>query len=171
MREIINPWVGNNSGYNCFGCNPDNPQGMHMHFYWDEGEKKVCSVWRPNQNFVSWIDTLHGGIQSALLDEICGWVVFYQLQTSGVTAKMETRFKKQVFTTWKYLLLTAELLEVRHNVATIKGRLMNPDGIVCAESLCTYFVFDEAKAQEMGYVKATLGERNVELEEIINFIH
>ena len=72
MRAIINPWVGNTNGYNCFGCCPDNPRGVHMRFYWD-GEQ-VVSVWRANPNFVSWIDTLHGGIQATLLDEICGWV-------------------------------------------------------------------------------------------------
>ena len=77
MKNIINPWIGNTHGYNCFGCNPDNPMGVHMHFYWD-GEQ-VISPWKANPNFVSWVDTLHGGIQATLLDEICGWVVFYQL--------------------------------------------------------------------------------------------
>ena len=105
MKRIINPWIGNTHGYNCFGCNPGNPQGVQMRFYWD-GEQ-VVSVWKANPNFVSWIDTLHGGIQATLLDEICGWVVFYQLQTSGVTAKMEMRYRKPVSTLWPYIRLNA----------------------------------------------------------------
>ena len=28
MKKIINPWR-NHEGYNCFGCSPDNPIGLH----------------------------------------------------------------------------------------------------------------------------------------------
>lgn len=31
MRKIKNPWM-DKEGYNCFGCNPDNPIGVHMEF-------------------------------------------------------------------------------------------------------------------------------------------
>ena len=37
-KKIINPWR-NHEGYNCFGCSPDNPIGLHLEFYEDgEGE-------------------------------------------------------------------------------------------------------------------------------------
>ena len=171
MREIINPWIGNHFGYNCFGCNPDNPIGMHMHFYWDEkGAGKVVSAWKANENFVSWVDTLHGGIQASLLDEICGWVVFYPLQTSGVTAKMEMRYRKQVMTTWPYILLEAELVEQRRNIAIVKGKLTNPEGETCAECTCTYFIFDGKKAADMGYLPASLGEDEFSIEDIIQHV-
>ena len=156
MRAIINPWIGNTKGYNCFGCNPDNPQGAHMHFYWD-GEQ-VVSIWKANPNFVSWIDTLHGGIQATLLDEICGWVVFYQLQTSGVTAKMEMRYRKPVSTLWPYIRLNAKLI------------ILSPDGQCCAECTCTYFVYTGEKALEMGYIPARLSENEISLEEAIHHI-
>ncbi len=144
---------------------------MHMHFYWEGDENgKVVSVWKANKNFVSWIDTLHGGIQASLLDEICGWVVFYQLQTSGVTAKMEMRYRKQVMTTWPYIILEAELLEKRHNIAIVKGRILNPDGEVCADCTCTYFIFEGKKAVEMGYIPASLGDRDFSMNEIIEHI-
>lgn len=31
MKKIINPWKGLD-GYMCFGCAPENPQGLHMEF-------------------------------------------------------------------------------------------------------------------------------------------
>ena len=34
MKKIINPWR-NQEGYNCFGCSPDNPIGLHMEFHED----------------------------------------------------------------------------------------------------------------------------------------
>ena len=136
MREIINPWTTNKvSNYNCFGCNPNNPLGLHMHFYWDG--TKVISFWKPQDNFVSWPGTLHGGIQATLLDEICGWVIFYQQQTSGVTAKMELRYRKPVHTSNKYLehrtmhacaLVLVMILARVHNATSywVNGAKKNP---------------------------------------------
>jgi hypothetical protein len=34
MKKIINPWR-NHPEYNCFGCCPDNPIGLHLEFYED----------------------------------------------------------------------------------------------------------------------------------------
>ena len=165
MRAIINPWVGKTERYNCFGCCPGNPQGVHMRFYWD-GEQ-VISVWRANPNFVSWIDTLHGGIQATLLDEVCGWVVFYQLQTSGVTAKMEMRYRKPVSTLWPYVRLNGRLVERRHNIAVVHGEILNPDGECCAECTCTYFLISGEKAREMGYEFTGLEETDLTVEEAV----
>ena len=61
-------------------------------------------IW-PRPEYQVWLNTLHGGIQSVLLDEICGWVVVRKLQTSGVTSKMETRFRKPVSTTDFHVVL------------------------------------------------------------------
>ena len=136
-----------------------------MNFYWD-GEQ-VVSFWRANPNFVSWIDTLHGGIQATLLDEICGWVVFYQLQTSGVTAKMEMRYRKPVSTLWPHVRLNARLVEQRHNVAVVHGEILSPEGVCCAECTCTYFVYAGEKAREMGYEPARLSEEDITEEDAL----
>ena len=88
MKKIINPWK-DMEGYNCFGCSPDNEAGVRMEFYEDGDE--VVSIWKPRPEYQGWLNTLHGGIQSVLLDEICGWVVFRKLQTGGVTSKIEAR--------------------------------------------------------------------------------
>ena len=165
MKQIINPWVGNTNGYNCFGCDPNNPMGMRMDFYWDGAD--VVSVWKAGANHVSWIDTLHGGLQATLLDEICGWVVFYQLQTSGVTAKMEMRYRKPVSTLWPYILLRARLVEQKRTLAVVKGEIWSPDGVLCAECTCTYFVYATEKAIEMGYEPALLDNEDVDLQEVI----
>ena len=73
-----------------------------MEFYEDGNE--VISIWKPQPQFQGWIDTLHGGIQAVLLDEICAWVVLRKLQTTGVTSKMETRYMKPVNTNDSYCI-------------------------------------------------------------------
>ena len=43
MKKIINPWR-NHEGYNCFGCSPDNPIGLHLEFYEDGVTKQVRNL-------------------------------------------------------------------------------------------------------------------------------
>ena len=106
MKKIINPWKGL-EGYNCFGCAPNNEAGIKMEFYEDGDE--VVSIWKPRPEYQGWINTLHGGIQAVLMDEICAWVILRKLQTTGVTSKMETRYRKSVSTTDSHIVLRASI--------------------------------------------------------------
>lgn len=45
MRKIKNPWM-DKEGYNCFGCSPDNPIGVHMEFFEDGDD--IISFWKPD---------------------------------------------------------------------------------------------------------------------------
>ena len=95
MKKIINPWHGlEDQGYNCFGCAPSNPYGLKMEFYEDGDD--VVSYWHPSDNFQGWLHTLHGGIQSTIIDEIAMWVIARKLQTSGMTTNLNVKFRKPV---------------------------------------------------------------------------
>lgn len=156
MKKIINPWKGMH-GYNCFGCAPDNEAGVKMEFY--ENGDEVLSIWHPQSRYQGWINTLHGGVQSVLLDEICGWVVFRKLQTGGVTSKMETRFMKSISTEDRYLLLRARILEQRRNLVSIEACLYNSAEELCTKAICTYFTFPPEKArEEMHFVSCGVEE-------------
>jgi len=156
MRLIKNPWLGI-EGYNCFGCCPSNPYGVKMQFY-EEGQDIVC-FWKPQEQYQSWVNTLHGGVQSVLLDEICGWVVFHKLQASGVTAKMETRFRKPVLIRQQFIELRARLREMRRNIAIVDGEIRSAVGEILVECTCTYFTFDATHAPEgEPFVATEVGE-------------
>lgn len=169
MREIKNPWIGT-EGYNCFGCCPTNPYGVKMRFY--EDGQDIVSFWKPKDCYQSWINTLHGGVQSVLLDEICGWVVFHKLQNSGVTAKMETRFRKPVAIQQDYIELRARLSEKKRNIAIVHGEIRSALGEVLVECTCTYFTFDAAHAPEQVPFRPTelVGE-DLTREEILGGIN
>ena len=145
MKKIINPWLGID-GYFCFGCAPDNEAGVKMEFYEDGDE--IVSIWKPEQKYQSWINTLHGGIQAVLLDEICGWVVSRKLQTTGVTSKMETRYLKPVSTKDEYLVLRASIKEQRRNIVMIEASLYNSQQVLCSQAVCTYFTMSSEIAKE-----------------------
>ena len=163
MKKIINPWKGF-EGYNCFGCAPTNEAGVKMEFYEDGDE--IVSLWKPRSEYQGWINTLHGGIQAVLLDEICAWVVLRKLQTTGVTSKMETRYRKSIATTDAYVMLRASIKEVKRNLVLIEARLYNEAGELCTEAVCTYFTFSEEKAKAEMFFKTC----EVEPEEILPLI-
>ena len=169
MREILNPWT-KMQGYNCYGCCPDNPLGTQMRFY-EEDEQDVngdiVSVWHPTQNHQSWLNTLHGGVQATLLDEVCGWVVFKKLRTSGVTAKMDIKYKNAVSTVNGPLLLRARLKSNNHRVAVVEGELRDAENKLLTQCECTYFYFPEEKAREMGFMEAALAAEDLTLEQVI----
>lgn len=145
MKKIINPFL-HLEGYNCFGCAPENPCGVKMEFYEDGDD--IVSQWQPNGDYQGWFNTLHGGVQSVLLDEICGWVVMRKLQTAGVTSKMETRYLRPVATNDGPVNLKARIKEQRRNIVLIEAELFDAHNQLCTTAVCTYFTFPQQKARE-----------------------
>lgn len=136
MRRIKNPW-GHLQGYNCIGCSPNNPIGLHLEFY-EDGEDIVCR-WNPTENHQGWLHTLHGGIQGLMLDEIASWVIFRKLQTTGVTSKMEVKYMKSVSTQDKHITLRARIQKQMRNVVFIDTELFNEAGELCTTASLVYF--------------------------------
>lgn len=143
MKKLTNPWRGV-EGYNCFGCAPTNPAGVKMEFYEDGDD--IVSFWKPEPQFQGWLNTLHGGIQSVLLDEICAWVVIRKKQTTGVTFKMETKFIKSISTEVDKITIRARLREEKRHVMFIDAEIYNEKGEVCSQATCTYFTIPQEQA-------------------------
>lgn len=136
MKRIINPWRGMD-GYRCFGCDPRSEQGLRMEFY-EDGDR-IVSRWKPRPEFQGWVDTLHGGIQATLADEISSWVVFRKFQTSGVTSRMEVRYLKPIHTSEDHITLQATVVRQRRNIVDIEVKIFNSQDQLCTEALCIYF--------------------------------
>lgn len=145
MRKILNPFV-KQEGYNCFGCSPDNKFGLKLQF--EEHDEYVTAKWEPIDHFQGWCNTLHGGIQTTLLDEIASWLVFIKLDTSGVTSEMTVKFKKPVKTNEGQLLLKAKLREMKRNIAIIDTWLYDNNGEICTEGTMNYFTFPKVIAKQ-----------------------
>lgn len=145
MKRIINPWRGMD-GYRCFGCDPRSEQGLRMEFY-EDGDR-IVSRWKPRPEFQGWVDTLHGGIQATLADEISSWVVFRKFQTSGVTSRMEVRYLKPIHTSEDHITLQATVVRQRRNIVDIEVKIFNSQDQLCTEALCIYFLFPKEKAHE-----------------------
>lgn len=145
MKKIKNPYTGI-KGYNCFACAPGNELGLHMEFV-DEGEY-LCSYWTPRDQFQGYKNLLHGGIQATLMDELAAWYISTKMGTGGVTARMETRYKKPVYTDKGPLKLRASLKESNNRIATILVELYNNNGELGSTGTIEYFILNPEKAKE-----------------------
>ena len=155
LKKIINPW-SDYPDYNCFGCCMNNPIGLHLQFFEDGDD--IVSTWRPNQNYQGWVNTMHGGILSTLIDEVCGWVVTRKLQTSGYTVQLNVKFRKPVPTTEPELTIRARVTKQVMNLAYIHAEITNSTGELCDEGEAIYFLMGEEKAKEMGFTHCDVEE-------------
>ena len=145
MKKIINPWKGLD-GYMCFGCAPENPQGLHMEFY-EDGEV-IVAFWKPESHYQGWLETLHGGIQTTMMDELAGWVVLRKLQTSGVTTRLDARFLKSISTREPRLMIRGRIKEQKRNAIFIETEIYNSQNELCSRADIVYFVVTKEQETE-----------------------
>jgi uncharacterized protein (TIGR00369 family) len=144
-RKILNPYLtSGRKEYNCFGCSPNNDKGLQLKFELDGDE--VTAVWNPERWAEGFRNVLHGGIQAALLDEVCSWVVQSLCKTVGVTTSMEISYRKAVLISDGEITLRARLVEQNSRMASVEGKLHSKDGTVCATAKCKFFLFPLDKA-------------------------
>jgi len=144
MRKIIKPF--NQLGNPCFACSENNPVGLKMDFY-EEGDE-VVSEWEPRPEFQGYINVLHGGIQTTLLDELASWTVYVKAGTAGVTSSIDIRFLKPVFVNKGKLRLQARLTGRDEREAVIRAEIVSHRNQVCTEAEIRYFLFPEKLARE-----------------------
>jgi uncharacterized protein (TIGR00369 family) len=121
--------------------------------FFEDGED-IVSHWQPRSELQGWRDTLHGGVQATLADEIASWVVFRKFQTSGVTSRMEVKYKKPVKITAEPITLRARAVKQMRNVVDIDVELYDAQGELCTIATCVYFLFSKQRAHdEFGFME------------------
>ncbi len=145
MRKILNPYIkSGRKDYNCFGCSPNNDKGLQLKFEQDGDD--VVAKWSPQRWAEGFRNILHGGIQAALLDELCSWVVQSVCKTVGVTTSMEISYRKAVLVSEGEIELRAKLIEQNSRMAIVEGKILSNNGTVCATAKCKFFLFPLDKA-------------------------
>lgn len=147
MKKIKNPWIDlTDKGYNCFACAPSNPCGLKMEFYEDGDD--IVSLWTPGDNYQGWLDTLHGGIQATLMDEIGGWIIARKFQTSGMTTNLNIKYKKPIPTGKNVTIeIRGRVKEVKRMFVFIEAEIRY-DGEVRSSAEMTYYTFSKEVAEK-----------------------
>ncbi len=124
---------------NCLICGIQNESGLKASFYNME-DNSVGSIFTFKFNHQSYPDRVHGGMISALLDELAGralWVTDPDL--IGVTGTLNVRFKKPV-PYEKQLKGRGIITSRRGRVFTAKAQILDENNTVLAESDATYII-------------------------------
>jgi len=119
----------------CFVCGMENPIGLKAFFYEDD-DGRVIVKFTPREEHQGYPGFVHGGIITALVDEVIGRVVT-SLDLWAVTAKLELKFRKPV--PWgEELTIIGEMIRLRSRSFEAKGELRLADGTVAVEGYGIY---------------------------------
>lgn len=148
MKKILNPYP-KYPGYNCFGCSPNNENGLKMEFF-EEGDYVKCK-WKPVSFLQGYHNVLHGGIQATLMDEIASWFVQIKLKTAGVTSNLNIRYLVPVTVIDGDIYLQASFISKRRNLVDVLVELFDSNKKLCAKGEITYYTFTREQAKEKLY--------------------
>ena len=123
------PIILEDDGY-CFVCGKNNLQGLRLN--WVTEGNKTTSVFTPEKKFQGYVDILHGGIISTLLDEAMTRLV-WQKFGKAVTAEMNIRFMNPGKIGEK-LIVTGEIIEQKKNIVYTQGSINTEQGTLIAKA-------------------------------------
>lgn len=143
---------------NCIICGMDNPLGLKATFYELE-DGSVCSLFKFKNEHQSYPDRTHGGMTSALLDELMGRVLWVnEPENFGVTTTLNITYRRPVPLD-SLLKARAEIIFNSNRGFSAQGAIYDMDNRLLAEGNAKYFklafekVFDKNSSfhEEMCY--------------------
>jgi len=129
----------NLENHKCFGCSPTNPSGLQMKFY--AKNESVFSWVRVSEHLCGWENLVHGGVITAILDEIMSRTALYILKKFILTKEINVKFVKPVLIDRELMTQGSVLEVINEREAKIKGLLFNEKKQLCAESTGTFALF------------------------------
>ena len=117
----------------CFVCGLANPNGLKLRFY-ETGPGEVTADYTVPDHFQGYPGVVHGGIVTAMLDEVIGRAHMHAEQTRFMyTAKLEIRFRKNV-PIGVPLRVVGQVEKSKTRMASSIGKIYGPDGDLLAEA-------------------------------------
>lgn len=116
-------------GY-CFVCGPKNPIGLKLDFSFNG--KTMSTDFVPLKEHQGYMDIVHGGIISTLLDEVMVKCAI-EMGMPAVTAQMDIRLRKALNVGQK-ITVSAEIIKDTKKVLTSYAKAVTDDGIIIADA-------------------------------------
>jgi uncharacterized protein (TIGR00369 family) len=113
----------------CFACGPENPHGLHLTGFHDEGNDHVVQF-TPTRQHQGWQERTHGGIVATLLDEVMTRLL-YARGEEAVTAELTVRYH-QPLPTGAPVEVRAREIERRGRLVRLESELRTSDGTLVA---------------------------------------
>jgi uncharacterized protein (TIGR00369 family) len=116
-------------GY-CFVCGPKNPIGLKLDFHFNG--KTIRTEFIPKKEHQGYLNIVHGGIISTLLDEAMVKLAL-AMDMPAVTAQMEIRLRRPLNVGEK-IIVEAEILEDTRRMLETSARAITEDNILIADA-------------------------------------
>jgi len=127
----------------CFACGPDNPDGMHLKFRFDERGGRAWCRFRLPLRFQGPPGHAHGGIIATILDEAMGKVNKLR-SVIAVTKTMDVEYLKLV-PLRRSLIVEGRERSVRGRKHVNVAQILNDKGEVLARSRGLFIAIDPAR--------------------------
>jgi uncharacterized protein (TIGR00369 family) len=117
----------------CFVCGKDNPVGFKTRIEVDrDAQSAQCTLVVPAE-YQGWKDMVHGGIISALLDEVSAYAGM-TISNTVVTAELKTRFRKPV-PVEQEITVSAQVIDQVRRAVMVEAKLtMQGEVLASAEA-------------------------------------
>lgn len=147
---------------NCFVCGKENKGSLQTKFYeLENGE--LMSISSPKNIHQSYPDRMHGGVISAILDEIIGRsIMLLEPEAWGVTVELNIKYKKPVPID-KPVKAIARATRNTRLIFEGTGEIILEDGSVAAKGYAKYVKMSfEKMVKETGAGQSEMIEDNTE---------
>ena len=130
----------------CFACGLDNPIGLKMAFYEDDGGRIVASF-TTHEAHQGYPGMVHGGIVTALLDEVLGRVAIAS-ERWMVTGRLNIRFRQPI-PVGETLTIMGEAVSWKIRALEARGEIRLANGQLGAEATGTYLEIPPERVEGM----------------------
>jgi uncharacterized protein (TIGR00369 family) len=142
--------IPNTKDNTCFGCGAANPNGLQMEFY--GSSSMVYSELKVKEYMAGWNGVIHGGILSAMLDEVMGWGAIFLTEKFILTRNMTINYHKPTLT-HESLRAEAEIdTRPSEREVIMKGRIINSKGEVSVSSTGSFALFSSEQIKKLGII-------------------
>jgi acyl-coenzyme A thioesterase PaaI-like protein len=122
----------------CFGCGPESEYGLHL--VARKAGDEIHATYTFSHRHSGAPGIAHGGTVAALVDDVCGFLLFV-VQQPAVTRKLEVEYLKPVLVGVPYdLVAKVESFEGRKLFVSCEGRA--PDGVLTFRGGGLFLVVD-----------------------------
>ncbi len=152
--ESLNTRIGVRADHHCFGCGRLNACGLQLSFYDDPETGGVWAPWTPDRRHEGYDGIAHGGVITAVLDEVMAWTA-YRHRIWAVTGKLTVTFRRPV-EIGEPVRAAGRVVADRGRVLDLAGTIHRQrDGLLLAEATATFFRVpeDQARAWEARYIR------------------
>ncbi len=129
----------------CFACGPRNECGLRLRF--ERNGDTVTTSCTTSDRHQGFPGVLHGGVVSALLDEVMSRVSVVEGRWSS-TARIEVRFRRPI-PIGAAVKAVARKTGERRGFVEVEARILLPDGSVAAEAAGTFAPVPDDRLAQM----------------------